>query len=143
MCVCVPACSYGGGEHIGDTAARVCAPHCLFNVWKCMCIFKVGGLNLFLFPPVYPSPLPLSLSLPPTSFLKLIDLWMHDRWRERVRQRERQMEGVSAWMHTCMHRCVYIYIYPFLSNTCYKVTNTHMHAYKHTLLTSRFMHIPT
>lgn len=63
MCVCARMFVWGG-EHIGDTAARVCAPHCLFNVWKCMCIFKVGGLNLFLFPPCTLRPF-LSLSLSP------------------------------------------------------------------------------
>lgn len=64
VCVrlCVPRC-WG---QIGDTAARVCAPHCLLNVWKCMCISKVGGgLNLFLSTPVHPSPIPLPPHLIP------------------------------------------------------------------------------
>lgn len=57
-CVCWGAAGIRDGGVIGDTAERVSAPHCLSNVWKCMCIFKVRGgwLNLF--------PLPLHTLLP-------------------------------------------------------------------------------
>lgn len=119
VCVCEEGREGRGGAYWGYSG-RVCAPHCLFNVWKCMCIFKVGGLNLFLFPlaPFAPSSLH-------TSFPKLIDLWMHDRWRERQRWR--------GSLHGCVHACMDVYtpLSPCALNTCYKVTNPHMHIKTH------------
>lgn len=127
VCVCARLCVVMG--RILGIQQQGCVHLTAFSMYGNVCAFLKKGGSMYFPSPRVPFP---ALH---TSFPELIDLWMHDRWRERKR-------GGRGSKHGCIDACMDVYTpHPFPSNTRYEVPqHTHTHAY--TPLNVGFMRIP-